>query len=335
MIPELLKSVAGSITRWLLTCVAAYLVDKGAISGSDSELLIAGAGMGLATLAWSLWQKYKGRLTFLAALSLPQTATEEEAKREAKLRAGGVSVWSVALIFLLLPAAFGAQACSEDQLKVIASNVDRVAVLVADGREVRDELLANRIIDRDDAYKVTVGLYKVNSALKTFNDRARTYKSAGELTPAAKADLRKLAGDISSAATELVSNETFGVKNRDAQVRINSVIGSIRQVTLALIDTIERLKTKPPIQQANAGLLGLLPALILIFRKISDFVARERERTGKTPEEIFNDAGLQLEANQIALIGDLAALAPIGEISVEDQAKLDSLMAELEKRTQG
>jgi hypothetical protein len=243
VIPELLKSIAGSVVRFLLTGIGTYLVSKGVIKGEDAEMLVAGAGVGIAALAWSLWEKYKSRLNFLAALSSSPTATEAEVREKAK--AGGVSVLGAILVLALLPATMFSTACSDDQLKTIATNVDRVGILIKDGREIRDELEAANIIGPEEGKRITVGLLKVNAALKTFNTRAKTYTAAGTLTPEGKADLKKLADDIAGAATELVSNGTFGVKNPDAQVRINSVIGSLRQVTLTIADTVALIKTKP------------------------------------------------------------------------------------------
>jgi len=254
------------------------------------------------------------------------------------------------LLLLVFPVALSQSACSEDQLKAIASNIDRVAILIRDGREVRDELFTQGVIDNQDAFKVTLGLQKVNTALKVFNNKAKTHKAAGELTPEAKADLKKLAGDISSAAVELVSNGTFGVKNPDAQSKINAVIGSIHQVTLAVIDAVERLKPKGqsqpaqsvgvesfepiPVHEFGFPPLALIPVLLLALRKIVGFVDRERERTGKTAEEIFAEAGAQLDANEVALISDLAKYAPEGEIPEDLEARVEALFTHLESQAQ-
>lgn len=56
-IPALWQSIAGSVTRWALTGLGAYLVRKGIVSEADAAQVIAGAGVALASLAWSLWQK--------------------------------------------------------------------------------------------------------------------------------------------------------------------------------------------------------------------------------------------------------------------------------------
>lgn len=156
--------------------------------------------------------------------------------RKKVLRSAGF----VAVVFLTLTFT----ACNEDQLKAIATNVDRVALLVKDGREIRDELEIQGIISPTEGRKITIGLIKVNGALKAFNDRAKGYASDGEITPARKAELVNLATDISSATVELISNGTFGIKNPDAQVRVNSVIGSLKQVTLTIVDTVTLIKAK-------------------------------------------------------------------------------------------
>jgi hypothetical protein len=225
---------------------------------------------------------------------------------------------TVARAAMLLALAVVYSGCGDDQLKTVATNVDRAALLVKDGREVRDELFAQGVIDRDDAYKVTLALVKVNSALQAFNNRAQTYKDAGGLTPEGKSLLKKLANDISSAATELVSDGTFGVKSPDAQARINAAIGSIRQVALAIVDAVSLLKTKPaPIQQAGIDPLSALPLALLVLRQILEFIARERARTGKTTEEIFAEASVQIDENDLALIEDLVKYAPNGDLPAE------------------
>ncbi len=55
---DLLKSISGSVTRWALTGVGAWLVSKGIVKAEDMELLIVGAGAALASLVWSIWQQW-------------------------------------------------------------------------------------------------------------------------------------------------------------------------------------------------------------------------------------------------------------------------------------
>jgi len=222
----------------------------------------------------------------------------------------------IAILLALIFASLANTRCGEGQMKAVAANTDRVALLIKDGREVRDELFTARIIDQDEALKITKALVKTNTALKAFNNRAQTYKDAGGLTPEGKALLKKLANDIANAASELVSNGTFGLKNADAQARINAAIGLIRQVALAIVDTVNALKTKPA-QQASIDPLSAFPLALLALRQILEFLARERARTGKTDAEIFADAGIQIDENDLALAADLVKYAPGGELPAD------------------
>lgn len=196
-----------------------------------------------------------------------------------------------------------------------------MAILVQDGREIRDELFTQTVIDRDEAYKFTLSLQKVHNANKTFKAKAEGYQAGGGLTPDGKRDLAKLANDISNATTELISNGTFGVKNPDAQARINAVIGSIRQAALAIIDSVGQLKTKKPadtamvveripIDYSGFTPLALVPLLILALRQVVGFVNSERNRTGKTTEEIFEEAGVKIDALDAGFIEDLIKYGP-------------------------
>lgn len=210
----------------------------------------------------------------------------------------------IALCVAVLFAVGAASACGEDQLKVVAENTDRLALLIKDGREIRDELEAQGIIGADEARAITVGLLKTNSALKAFNNRAATYKAAGALTPEGKALLVSLATDITEAAAELVSDGTFGVKNPEAQRRINAALRTIKALTVAIVDAVTAFKTKPAVQ--TAGLEGLASLGSLLIAQVIGFLAREKARTGKTSDEILADAASQIAENESALTEDLA-----------------------------
>jgi len=152
--------------------------------------------------------------------------------------------YNVAWIAIVLLVAFTCQACSDDQLKTIATNVDRIALLIKDGREIKDELETQNIISQEEGRDITLALIKVNSALKAFTLRAKTYESEGALTSTGQVELKKLANDMADAVADLIANGTFGVKNPDAQIRINAAIGALRQLTLAIADTVSVIKPK-------------------------------------------------------------------------------------------
>jgi outer membrane murein-binding lipoprotein Lpp len=216
----------------------------------------------------------------------------------------------IALALAVILSVLSLAGCTDDQQKAVASNVDRLAVLIQDAREVRDSLVEQGAIDNQSAFEITRGLVKVNGALKVFNSKARAYATAGDTSPAAKADLKLLAASIADAATDLVNNGAIGINDPKKQNEYSLAISAIKQAALAVLDAIERLKTKPapaPLpQRADFGYLGIIPLLLQSVRQLLAFVDRERARSGKTYEEIFDEAGAQLDANEIALLQDLA-----------------------------
>ncbi|HMV47816.1 MAG TPA: hypothetical protein PLD20_00895 [Blastocatellia bacterium] len=79
--PGLFERFFGAVTRFLLAGLVGYLVRKGVIDGSLAEELLVAAAIGIPTLLWSLWQKYRDRLKILKALELPAGTTEHEFNR--------------------------------------------------------------------------------------------------------------------------------------------------------------------------------------------------------------------------------------------------------------
>lgn len=87
----LLDELFGVLLRSAIMATFGYLVGHHVLSPEDGDrfatefgkhvAIIAGA---LGTVAWGLWVRYRGRLKFLAALQLPEGATEAEAKATAK-----------------------------------------------------------------------------------------------------------------------------------------------------------------------------------------------------------------------------------------------------------
>lgn len=58
-VPELLKSIVGSVLRHALTGIGGALVFKGWITEADFNALLAGLIVVVAGLVWSLYQKWQ------------------------------------------------------------------------------------------------------------------------------------------------------------------------------------------------------------------------------------------------------------------------------------
>lgn len=69
-----------SLLRYALVPVFAWLVSKGIISPDQSETYLIAFTMFLITIAWSYYDKWQKRKTFVAALALPAGSSPAEAK---------------------------------------------------------------------------------------------------------------------------------------------------------------------------------------------------------------------------------------------------------------
>lgn len=76
----LLQAALGAILRWGLAFLAGYLVKIGIWTGTEADTYVTAGALAVLALAWSLWQKYRARLKFLAALDAPAGTDESDLK---------------------------------------------------------------------------------------------------------------------------------------------------------------------------------------------------------------------------------------------------------------
>lgn len=110
---ELLKSILGTFLRAVLASAGGWLIAKGYITEADWNALLTGGIMAAAALAWGVWQKYKSRLTFLAALDLPAGASEEEAKVKSSDPKIAARVFTIMFLATVLPLVAMQAGCSK------------------------------------------------------------------------------------------------------------------------------------------------------------------------------------------------------------------------------
>lgn len=56
-----------------------------------------------------------------------------------------------------------------------------------------------------------------------------------------------------------------------------------------------------------------VPTLLMLLRQFLAFIDTERERSGKTTAQIFEQAGVRLEQNELNLMNDLVKYAPTND----------------------
>lgn len=105
MNPLLIQAI-GSILRAGLMALAGYLVNWGIWTNDEAGQYVGAAALALIGLGWSLWQKYRSRLKFLAALQAP-VGTDEKDLQVPVGKAGGAAVLVLAALLGGLAAVSG------------------------------------------------------------------------------------------------------------------------------------------------------------------------------------------------------------------------------------
>jgi len=149
----ILQAALGSIARWALAIFAGWLVKAGIWTESEATSYIAAGALAIVALGWSFYQKYKSRITFLSALTLPEGATENQAKKVVEngeapsvlTKADDKPVKNLLGLLLLASLAFGLVGCASAPVQVKEGS-DPVVVnaewLAENGTSVLDNFLA-------------------------------------------------------------------------------------------------------------------------------------------------------------------------------------------------
>lgn len=193
---ELFLKFFGSVTRFALAGIVGWLVNKGVIEGSLGEELLIAAAIGIPTLLWSLWQKYKDRLKFVTALTLPANSTEDDVKAVIK-RDSSLSVFSLVGLMLISISAFSLTACSQDQLKTTEEAIRKIYIGMQGASAAVEEIYQSKIrkIEADFAAEKITATQR-DAFLKDAGDWALgaqlTLRQSGVAVKQFKEEVRKL-----------------------------------------------------------------------------------------------------------------------------------------------
>lgn len=82
MIPPFIQQILGTLVRALVVWLAGVLAARGIVVSDDQTMqVVAWLTPLVATLAWSLWQKFRGRQKLLTALGASKIMTEAEVEK--------------------------------------------------------------------------------------------------------------------------------------------------------------------------------------------------------------------------------------------------------------
>lgn len=75
---NLIKGIIGSLVRFGLGGAVGYLVNKGLVTEEQGAAVIPAVILGVITVAWAIWRKYKIQQRIAVALELPAGASPEQ-----------------------------------------------------------------------------------------------------------------------------------------------------------------------------------------------------------------------------------------------------------------
>lgn len=80
----LFVDLGGTVVRFLLAGIMGYLVRKGVFTDAQVSSLLSAITVGVLTLGWALYVKYRSRLKFLTAAASPTPLSERQVEQMVK-----------------------------------------------------------------------------------------------------------------------------------------------------------------------------------------------------------------------------------------------------------
>lgn len=236
MVPELFARFFGSLTRFALAGVVGWLITKGVIDDSLGSDLLAAAVVGVPTLIWGFYQKYKDQLKLSKALTLPAGSTRNDLADVMARDGGKSSLMSLALIGVLSFGAMTQMACGKEQIE---NSFAKTVVALRAARKVTTTQHTYGHID-DAAYKSRLQLF--SHAYDSINEVGDTIAGFGEITPGNKQEVLDQIGKLATTVDKLIADGDVGVKNPQSQndyrrwLLVTRGIISSAKVVIAAVD---------------------------------------------------------------------------------------------------
>jgi hypothetical protein len=139
----------------------------------------------------------------------------------------------IALIYLVIAASI---ACKDDSIRKAARASDDMASTISLAIDVKRQLAMSTppLIDHDEEVRLTLGLQKVNAAVKAFNTEV---KRLSKLDPASKGNLVALFASVTQSINELNGQGVLGIKNPDAKAKVQAVLAAF-STSIAVIQAV-------------------------------------------------------------------------------------------------
>lgn len=247
-----LAAALGAILRWALAFLAGYLVNAGVWKPDEAETYVAAAVLGLLGLGWSLFQKYKARIKFLAALNAPAGTSE------ATLDTRGTTLRStpVVLLVAVLGAMLAVGGCAAKVPPTVgaagkiawqAKNVTDAAATALKGIEVFTD---QGLIPKPVAIQVITAVRQVGLAGNALADALRIY-----------AESKGANGGIEIKTTvqniqRLVTDSLVLVPDLDTRKRVQQIVQPILDALASILVPLDD-KFEPSPDALAVAVLGV------------------------------------------------------------------------------
>lgn len=125
-------------------------------------------------------------------------------------------------------------ACKDDAIRKAARAADDMAVTISLAIDAKRELATAGLLKPDEEIPLTLGLQKVNTAVKAFHLQVKHTK---QLDPTSKTLLLQLFAGITASVVELNHEGVLGIKNPEAKTKVAAVLAGF-QVSFTAIQAV-------------------------------------------------------------------------------------------------
>ena len=122
-------------------------------------------------------------------------------------------------------------ACKEEAIRKAARASDDMAVTVSLAIDTKRELAKAGLLKPEEEIPLTLGLQKVNAAVKAFHLQVEQTKA---LDPASKNQLLLLLEGVTTSVAELNQQGVLGIKNEEAKNKVSAVLAGFTAAFAAI-----------------------------------------------------------------------------------------------------
>jgi hypothetical protein len=254
-----LQEIVLSLLRKAVTGVAAVLVTNGWLNEGQTEQLIVGAAGLVASIVWSIYQRYKDQLEKLAGLQLPAGRTLEDAKALAKTGAVAPATTPTDTAppsvsgeearrlvgMLLLIATLGVSACAGRTAPVLIGETGIAASgFIHEASKIAVSLETPGPISKERSLEIQQALGRANMKLRDLPPILRALDAAQKANNPT-APLIEQALDIIAVVSKDLDLSVQGIPVLEVTTQFAALVNQARGAVATVRATVEAIRNRP------------------------------------------------------------------------------------------